>query len=208
MATYLQPDGHTYSWQEYLDLEDQQDIRYEYHDGAIVRMAGGSSRHNEISGNVYTLLRRTARERGCKAFIADVKLFRLDKVRYLYPDIMVTCNPLDIQSNGGMRNPLLVMEVLSDRTREADRSFKLREYLKLPTLRHYLLIEQSHCEVLHFHRTGADTSWQVSIYEEMSEEVRIPELDLRFTIADVYEGIVFGPEVAMAEEPEEVYGEG
>ncbi|TAE55210.1 MAG: Uma2 family endonuclease [Bacteroidetes bacterium] len=194
-----------YTWEAYLELEAQADTRYEYHDGAIQGMAGASNRHNEVCGNCYTLLRQATRGRSCKPFAMEVKLFRYQSLRYLYPDLMVTCNPLDIQTANGVRSPLLIIEVLSNSTREADRSFKLREYLKLPSLRHYLLVEQQHCEVQHFRRQAEGQPWEVCFYEYITDVIALPELDLHLRLTDVYEGIVFGPELTLAQEEAEAY---
>lgn len=203
---YPFPSASFYTWESYLELESRADTRYEYHDGAIVNMAGASNRHNEIGGTCYAHIRQAARKNGCKAFAMEVKLFRYQSQRYLYPDVMLTCNPLDLQTASGVRNPLLIIEVLSNSTREADRSFKLREYLKLPSLRHYLLIEQQHCEVQHFRRREGSAPWEVYFYEEMTDQVDIPELELTLTLASLYEGIQFGPEVDQVQEEAAEYG--
>ena len=47
--------------QEYLDWEKSQDERFEFHDGMIVSMAGGTPPHalicENIFGNLYSLLK-------------------------------------------------------------------------------------------------------------------------------------------------------
>jgi Uma2 family endonuclease len=47
----------SYTPAEYLELEKKAEVRSEYRDGEIVPMAGGTTRHNEISLNVATNLR-------------------------------------------------------------------------------------------------------------------------------------------------------
>lgn len=190
----------SFTWESYLELESQADTRYEYHDGTIVNMAGASNRHNKICGNCYVQVRQAVRSSSCETFAMEVKLFRYQSPRYLYPDVMLTCNPLDLQTANGVRSPLLIIEVLSNSTREADRSFKLREYLKLPSLRHYLLIEQQHGEVQHFRRREDSMPWEVYFYEEMTDQVSIPELAFTLSLASLYEGIHFGPEVDQVQE--------
>ena len=195
-------DFHT--WESYLEVEAAADLRYEYHDGTIVSMAGATNRHNEIATNCTYLLKPIARKKGCKAYAMEVRLFRYQSKRYLYPDGMLTCQPLDLQSKNGVRNPLVLIEVLSDSSRESDRSFKLREYLKLPSLRHYLIIEQKHCEVQHFRRRE-DESWEFLFYEEMDQQIDLSELDLRIPLTALYEGVEFGPEPDLLEEEAAVY---
>ena len=207
MGEYNLPASDFHTWEAYLELEAASDLRHEYHDGPIVSMAGATNRHNEIATNCNYLLKPIARKNGCKAYAMEVRLFRYQSKKYLYPDGMLTCQPLDLQSKNGVRNPLVLIEVLSDSSRETDRSFKLREYLRLPSLRHYLLIEQKHCEVQHFRRRE-DESWEVLFYEEMSQQIDLPELDLRITLADLYEGVEFGPEPDVLEEEAAAYESG
>lgn len=46
----------TLSVEEYLACEQQGDVRHEYIGGYVYALAGGSSRHNRIAGNVYVHL--------------------------------------------------------------------------------------------------------------------------------------------------------
>ena len=48
---------HYFTLEEYFALENVRDARYEYWDGDIVCMSGGSQAHSRISGNIYHELR-------------------------------------------------------------------------------------------------------------------------------------------------------
>ena len=204
MEKKSQPEEKHYSWETYQELEKSSDIRYEYHDGSIVNMAGASNPHNEIAGSCYAHLRFAAKKKGCKAFAMEVKLFRHRSEQYLYPDVMATCQSFDLKSKDGIRSPFLIIEVLSKSTQAADRGFKLREYFKLPSLQHYILIEQSICDIQHYRRR-ADQSWEVLLYEELKQSIAIPELDLQLSLADIYDGIEFGPEPDIVGEDMPIY---
>ncbi|MEZ5038904.1 MAG: Uma2 family endonuclease [Saprospiraceae bacterium] len=43
-----------YSKEEYFSLVAESDLKIEYHKGQIYAMAGGTSNHNIISGNILT----------------------------------------------------------------------------------------------------------------------------------------------------------
>lgn len=43
------------SVQEYTSLETSTDTKYEYHDGAVFAMAGGTLNHGLICGNIFAL---------------------------------------------------------------------------------------------------------------------------------------------------------
>lgn len=193
-----------YSWETYQQLEESSQLRYEYHDGRIVAMAGANNAHNEIIGNCYVQLKSATGRKGCKTFMMEVRLFRHNRKEYFYPDVMASCQSFDLHNKNGVRNPVLVIEVLSKGTREYDRGFKLREYLKLPSLQHYLMVEQTHCEVQHYRRR-ADNSWEVLFYEDIHQHIDLPELELQLVLSDIYEGITFEPEPDMLEEPMPIY---
>lgn len=188
-----------YSWTEYLALEAQGTERYEYHDGAVVAMSGGTNRHNKLAGRAYARLLAAADRHGCDAYIEGIKLFRPKSDRYLYPDVMVTCAPLDLQTKSGVRSPLLVIEVLSQGTAHRDFGFKMKEYLRLPTLQHYLILSQEMCLVHHYQRRQG-ASWNFLLYSDPEETILVPELEASLRLGELYRGIELGPETNTAEE--------
>ncbi|GAB4414356.1 MAG: hypothetical protein OHK0039_22100 [Bacteroidia bacterium] len=192
-------------WETYLALEDQHDERYEYHDGEIVAMSGGTNRHNEIVGRAFACLLPIADRMSCKVFTETVRLFRHCSERYLYPDLMLTCNPLDKQSHNGVHSPLLIVEVLSKANTHKHLAFKLREYIKLPSLRHYLVVAQEECLVQHYRKNDADI-FELYFYDEPDQAIGLPELSAQLRLADIYAGIEFGPEIDYAEEMAAAYG--
>jgi Uma2 family endonuclease len=196
-----------YSWEAYLTLEAESEERYEYHDGEIVAMAGATNRHNKIIGRTYAKLLIATDQKGCDVFFENVRLLRYQSERYLYPDLMVTCNPLDLQAKHGVRSPVLIMEVLSKSNTHKQLTFKLQEYLKLPSLRHYLLVNQEVCLVEHYRR-NEEGRFEIFLYDQLDQLIDLPELGLQISLADLYAGIEFGPEITEAEEAAAKYGEG
>ena len=68
------PDRLFMSASEYLGWEPTQEDRYEYWDGEVVAMSGGTRNHNRISGNWFKLLDDALLNRNCDVYIADVKV--------------------------------------------------------------------------------------------------------------------------------------
>lgn len=58
-------DRHRLMPQEYFEWEAQQELRYEYFDGEVFAMAGGSLPHADIALNVASLFRAQLQGR-CK----------------------------------------------------------------------------------------------------------------------------------------------
>lgn len=190
---------HDASWEEYLALEAQSEERYEYHDGEIVAMSGATNRHGKIVGHTLVGLLAAADRRGCDAFAETTKLFRHRSERYLYPDVMITCAPLDLQTKNGVRSPLLIAEVVSRTSSHRDHGFKMREYFQLPSLQHYLIVAQDLCFVQHYQRQAAG-GWAFAYYDSLDQQIELTDLDTVLPLAEMYRGIEFGPEVSEAEE--------
>jgi len=70
--------------EEYLEFEKTSPVRYEYVDGQIFAMAGGSKNHNRLAGAVYGGLDQLLTTGPCEPFIEDVKV-RVSPTRYIIP---------------------------------------------------------------------------------------------------------------------------
>ena len=138
MIANPQPTGMTVD--EYLDWESHQDIRYEYLDGEIVAMTGGTIPHNDIAINLLTALRPQARARGCRINMADVKVQVTPRI-YFYPDLVVSCDQQDRNAIKLIQFPKLIVEVLSPSTEADDRGRKFTHYRSLSSLQEYVLID-------------------------------------------------------------------
>ncbi|PSN17327.1 hypothetical protein C7271_18325, partial [filamentous cyanobacterium CCP5] len=77
---------------EYLNWEAQQPLRYEYAEGQILAMTGGTIPHNQIAVNLVALLRPHLRGRNCKVLSGDAKVAISEDGPFYYPDVMVTCD--------------------------------------------------------------------------------------------------------------------
>ena len=127
-------------------------------------MAGASAAHSEITANVLARLRLALRRRGWRAYGSD---FRVQTPAGLltYPDVSVFCGALALVRgrDDTATNPLLLVEVLSEATRDYDRGEKFSAYKSIPTLREYLLIEQTTVRIEQWVR-GARTRWTTSVH--------------------------------------------
>src|SRR5881397_1818652 len=92
------------------------------YDGQIFAMAGASLEHNRIAANLLSFIRPALRDRGCEAFGSDLRIGTPGGL-FTYPDLSVVCGePLLMQGRPDtLTNPTMLLEVLSDATREYDR---------------------------------------------------------------------------------------
>ncbi|WP_255542283.1 Uma2 family endonuclease [Azospirillum sp. INR13] len=128
--------------QDYLAAERTAEVRHEYVDGEIFAMVGASRRHATIVGNLFVALRQTARARGCQAYANDVKVRVEAANAFYYPDLVATFAGGDDDPHV-VKDPVLVVEVLSDSTEAIDRREKRTNYQKIPSLREIVLVSQT-----------------------------------------------------------------
>ncbi|MBD2576238.1 Uma2 family endonuclease [Oscillatoria sp. FACHB-1406] len=171
--------------EEYLELETQSATKHEYFDGEVVAMAGATDTHVTILLNLASDLRSHLRGSGCRVFIFDMKL-RIDTRNcFFYPDIFVTCDERDRETNLYKSFPKIIIEVLSVSTELKDRGEKFNAYRTLPSLQEYVLINCQHYCVEIFRR-HTDGLWLFQSYEE-GETFRLESLDYTGTFAMLYE---------------------
>ena len=69
--------------------------------------------------------------------------------------MVVTCDPADRRDAYLIRQPVLIVEVLSPSTADYDRSRKFTQHQKIVSLRHYLLVSQTAWVLEWFRRDDA-----------------------------------------------------
>ncbi|MEL7418652.1 MAG: Uma2 family endonuclease, partial [Cyanobacteria bacterium J06555_3] len=128
----LQP--RTYTPEEYLQLEEQAEYKSEYRDGAIIPMTGGTTNHNEISGNVYANLKFGLKKQNYRVYIADVRLWIPRHRLYTYPNVMLIKGEPIYADKGTttVTNPVMIIEVLSPSTQNYDLGEKFTYYRSIP----------------------------------------------------------------------------
>ena len=181
-----------YTPEEYLALEEKSEVRHEYFDGEIFAMAGASKSHNLLAQNLTLSLRAPLRGTGCQVFMEDVRLVVEENSHYVYPDVLVTCDPADRRDPYLIRQPVLIAEILSPSTAEYDRTEKFKQYQKLPSLRHYLLVSQTAWVVEWFRRDEAG-QWIYTLLSEPADVLEIPDLGLRLPLAELYDDTDVAP---------------
>lgn len=185
---------------DYLAWEAQQLLRYEYVEGQVVAMTGGTIPHNQIAVNLVALLKPHLRGQPCKVLSGDAKVGITDDGPFFYPDVMVTCDPRDRTARHYVRFPCLVVEVLSDSTEARDRGHKFRRYRQIETLREYVLIDPDRFMVECYRRNERDNWELVTAMSESSgvapteSRLMLDSVGLEMACSDIYEDVIFPDE--------------
>ena len=183
------PDRNYITPQEYLEWEERQDIKYEYVNGEVFAMTGGTIPHTTIALNLASALKSHLRGSGCRAYMADAKVGISEDGPFHYPDVVVSCDERDRQAIKFIQYPCLIVEVLSPSTEGYDRGGKFGHYRRIQTLREYVLIDAEKVSVECF-RLNDRGIWELHSYEA-GNEVHLTSVDFRFPMSLVYEDVEF-----------------
>lgn len=191
MVTQLAEKPKTYTVTEYLNFEENADLRHEFINGEILPMAGGTTNHNEVITNLCLLLKPTLRQQGSKVYIENVRLSIPEVEIFTYPDVMViTGEPIYYtESKTTVTNPVIIIEVLSSATRGYDLGDKFTFYRKIETLQEYVLIEPEKCLVM-LYRKENNQNWSLEILENQNEILQLQSVQVKINLSHLYEGIL------------------
>ncbi|HEX6142170.1 MAG TPA: Uma2 family endonuclease [Geminicoccaceae bacterium] len=171
-----------WSVQDFLEWEAQQEERFEFIDGRILAMVGGTNAHALIKGNVYSALRSKLRGHPCRPIVDGPKIVT-DLAAY-YPDVIVTCEPI-LPHADRVDAPVVVIEVLSRTTADKDRSAKWTGYQEIPSLRHYVLVWQSEQRVELITRQAR--GWYLETIRPPEWQIGLPAVGTELTLDEIYE---------------------
>ena len=179
---------HIYTPEEYLALEREATTKSEYVDGEIFAMAGASCVHMTIAFNVAGELHRQLKGRPCTAYISDMRVKVSPTGMYTYPDVVAVCGKTQLEDArfDTLLNPTVIVEVLSPSTEGYDRGAKFAHYRRLESLQEYLLVAQDAVHLEHYVRQ-ADGRWLLSEANRLQDEIHLPAIDCRLSLAEVYD---------------------
>ncbi len=187
---------HFYSLDEYFALEHANTTRFEYWDGDILCMSGGSLAHSRIAGNVFRRIGNDLEQSGrqCEAFTSDQPIKTPTLPPYRYPDASVVCGTVQLEQFRGIDmliNPILIVEVMSPTSAELDRHAKFEAYKEISTVREYLLIDQESPTVTLWQKQP-DESWTPTLAQGLDQSIELTSLECTLNLADIYARVEFG----------------
>ena len=193
-------ENRTYSLAEWEAIEARTGERFEYHEGLLLpvrAMAGGTFEHAVLGANatgvLYAQLLATDPDVRCRTCSSDLRIKIPGTDRYLYPDAAVVCAPpvYDEAIRMAIRNPVVVVEVVSESSDGYDHGRKFEYYSALETLRHYVLVAQDehHVEV-RSRGEGGGPDWRFEFVYGTDTSVQLPALGIALPMRELYRGVV------------------
>jgi len=178
-----QPAGQYMAFEQYLLLVNNSDRRYEYYDGELRLMAGGTSNHATIALNCGVALDQALGDDAvCRPYVTD-KLVRVAPTKILIPDVVVSCDAADHGESQIIDAPVLVVEVLSRSTEMTDRFVKLALYQAKESIQEIIFISHVIQRVEVFSRSAS--GW---IYHQYGtgQSFFLTSLDIEIGVRQLY----------------------
>jgi len=188
----LQTEKKYYTPEEYLTLEEKAVDKHEYRDGEMVAMTGGTTNHNQIALNFCRQFPLTIKEQDYYIYINDVRLWIAQYRIFTYPDVMVIKGKPIYEGKGtvNVTNPLIIVEVLSQSTRDYDRTDKFQYYRSIPEFREYILIDQYRFYVTQYFKQG-DGKWIFNDCQGEESVLKLASDDFEISFQDLYARVNF-----------------
>lgn len=138
----------------------RQEGRYEFVAGEVFAMGGGTRAHSAVAVNLLAALARHLRGSGCRPYNSDMAI-RVESSNAVYfPDVSVSCETGAEQLF--LREPKLIIEVLSPTTEAYDRGRKFHDYRTLQSLQEYVLVDPERRSIEVYRRSGEE--WTLHAY--------------------------------------------
>lgn len=177
--------------EEYLRIEREADRKSEFWRGEMFLMSGASRAHNLITCSLQSPIHGHLKNKDCEVYQADMRV-RISSDLYTYPDVVVVCGKpkfLDDELDT-LLNPLLLIEVLSESTREHDLFFKAQQYRRLPSLRELVLVDQKK-PLLECYSRDRGTPWKISTIAGLDAVLSLASIGCKIPLAEAYAKVKF-----------------
>ena len=176
----------------YLASERAAEHKSEYLDGEIIPISGASFRHTIIAANLLIALGKRLDERPCTVHSSDLRVRVSPTGLYTYPDVVVVCGEPQFADDAfdTLLNPTLLVEVLSESTKDYDRGGKFAHYRTLDSLHDYVLVAQNVPHAEHYARQP-EGRWLLSETKDLDGEIELTSLGVRLPLAEIYRRVNF-----------------
>lgn len=184
--------GKKVSYEEFMEIYENSELRMEYINGEIILLSSPSTFHQVISGNLYMILRNYLKGKPCKVFYApfDVHFFKKDLKTpdVMQPDLLIACDLENTVTEKGryMGTPALVVEILSRSTRSKDMVDKLNTYM-LSGVKEFWVIDPKNKSVLLYSFKDCEIDFH-SVSKNDDTVKSYWFRDLEISLGDIFEG--------------------
>ena len=164
--------------------EAQPNGRFERVEGAVVAMAPERASHADRKALIWLALRQAVAAAGLPCHVyPDGMTIEVDESDF-EPDAVLHCGAALPPDAIAVPEPMVVVEVLSPKTRSVDLTRKLVAYFQVPSVRHYLVFWADRPQVVHHRRREDGQGVETRMLTE--GEIRLDPPGISITVAEVY----------------------
>ncbi len=185
------------TWEEYLDLIDKTPYTIQYLNGEIFVSQATRGHESLIIILGVLLYNHFSTKSGYDVLGSNVKIVIPNQEGDVNADLSVIRDPVEygVTPTGGLttariKNPEIVVEVLSKSTRKFDMTEKITYYKLIPSLQHILFIDQYRPFASVYTRTEVLDEWLNHDYRTLDSMVRLGDLEL--PMEAIYRKTTFG----------------
>lgn len=181
-----------YTPQEYLALERSCEAKHEYFNGEISAIGRVSADHVLVVTNLVGELVAQVKGESCRVYSAALRVRVGPTGFYTYPDVIVLCDEPRFSDDheDTLLNPALIIEVLSESTKDYDRGGKFEKYRTIDSFVEYLVIAEDRPHVEHWVRQP-DKVWVLHETNGLEDTIHLKSVPCSLPLSEIYDKIDF-----------------
>jgi Uma2 family endonuclease len=180
----------TMTLDEFLCWDDGSDTHYELVGGFPRAMAPPAAAHRMIAMRLGTRIDTAlAKRRPCNAQAEAGILHPARQDTYFEADIAATCERHEAGQQA-LREPFLIVEILSPSTERHDRHAKLPVYRQIESVQEIALLDSDEIYAEVHRRAGAQ--WITEILRGGEAVLNLASVPLEIRLSELYDGIALG----------------
>jgi Uma2 family endonuclease len=188
----------TYSLEEYFALETALvETKHEFFNGDIFAMAGAHPNHNTLCVNLIGELRDAIKrsKKPCRVFNSDQRVRAeqpsASRIGYFYPDVSVVCGKPEFSNDNPptLLNPTVIIEVLSDSTREYDFGRKFDYYRAIESVQEIVFMSFDKVGASRFH--CQNDAWILRDVLGLEQRLTLESLEISIPLTELYRDVIF-----------------
>lgn len=176
------------TWDEFLDFKEETRYPAEFHYGEIIVTSMAKLIHEWLVVQIASLLKTLFPTPDFFVLSSNIDLIKTNKTGYYNADVTVVQGEPEIfaEREDWLTNPYLVVEILSDSTRQKDFNEKIPEYQTMPSVKVVVVVDPKTDSVTVHTRTDRPKTWLATRYDQPGEVI---ELDGRtLPLGEVFRG--------------------
>lgn len=193
--------------EEYLEAEEKSLTKNEYYQGEIFPMDRGANpgeidamsgafiNHNRLVRNALSAIDNHLLNKNCEIFPSHLRIQVEANSLFTYPDLSIVCDKPEFykKRKDTVKNPTVLIEVLSPSTEKYDRNAKFKLYQDLLSLKEYILISSTIMLVEKFTKQ-ANGDWLPATYKKPTDQLEIESIGFTIKVESLYRKVDFDEE--------------